>query len=90
MNKCFLCLLVAALVELSLAQPQDNQAPFSITITAPQDVFGTGSEVRVRLVFKNTSDHEIPYERSLGTGVESRGEFFNDVEVRDAKGELVS
>jgi hypothetical protein len=53
-----------------------------------QEVFRVGSEVRIRLVFKNTSDHEIPYVRGPGTGVEPHGEIFTDVEVRDAKGEL--
>ncbi len=89
MSKRFRCLLVAALVELPLALPQSNQAPFSISISAADTVFKAGSEVRIRLVFKNTSDHEIPYERGIGTGVEPHGEFFTDVEVRDAKGELI-
>ena len=88
MSKCIRCLLVAALVELALALPQGNQSPFSISISSANTVFKAASEVRIRLVFKNTSDHEIPYVRGIGTGVEPHGEFFTDVEVRDAKGEL--
>lgn len=89
MRKWFKCLLIAAIVELAPAQPQDSQAPFSISISAADTVFQAGSEVRIRLVFKNTSDHEIPYERGIGTGVEQHGEFFTDVEVRNAKGDVI-
>jgi hypothetical protein len=89
MSKCFRCLLAAALVALAPALPQGNEVPFSITITAAQSLFMAGSEVTIRLVFKNTSDHEVPYTRGLGTGVEAHGEFFTDVAVRDASGELV-
>jgi hypothetical protein len=89
MSKCFPCLLVAVLAEFALALPQASQAPFSITISAAEGAFRAGSEVRIRLVFKNISDEEVPYGRELGTGVEPHGELFTDVEVRDAKGELV-
>lgn len=82
------CLLIAALAELAPGFPQGNQAPFSITISAAKNVFKAGSEVKIRLVFKNTSDHEVPYGRGLGIGVEPQGELFSDVEVRDAKGDL--
>jgi hypothetical protein len=88
MSKCFPYLLVA-LAEIALALPQGDQAPFSITINGAKNVFEAGSEVRIRLVFKNTSGEEIPYGRSLGTGVETQGELFTDVEVRDAKGGLM-
>jgi hypothetical protein len=88
MRRCLLYVLVATIAEVALAIPQGNQVPFSITISAAQSVFKADSEVRIRLVFKNTSGEEVPYARSLGTGVEPQGEIFTDVEVRDAKGEL--
>ena len=89
MSKYLPFLLVATLAEVSLALPQGGQAPFSITISASDSDFKVNSEVKIRLVFKNTSTEEIPYMRGPGTGVEPHGEFFTIVEVHDAKGELV-
>ena len=82
-------LLVAVLAGLALGFPQVNQAPFSITISAASNVIKAGSEVRIRLVFKNTTSEEIPYGRGPGIGIEPQGELFSEVEVRDAKGELM-
>lgn len=90
MSKGLLWLLVAGLGAPTLALHQADHAPFSITISAANNVVKAGSEVRIRLVFKNTSAEHVPYKRSPGEGVEPRGEFFTDVEVRDARGELVS
>jgi len=89
MSKCVQCLLVAAVVGLALALPQVNQSTFSISISSADSIFEAGSEVKIRLVFKNTSDHEIPYVRGLGTGVEPRGEIFTDIEVRKLNGDLM-
>ena len=88
MSKSFPFLLLA-IAELALALPQGDQVPFSITISAAENAFKAGSEVRIRLVFKNISDHEVFYRRGPGTGVEPHGELSAEVEVHDAKGELV-
>lgn len=88
MSKCLVYVIAAALCELAPAHPQADQTPFSITIDAETNVFKAGSEVKIRLIFKNISSGEIPYERTPGTGIETNGEFFSHVEVRDSKGHL--
>lgn len=88
MNRTVSCVFTLLFAGLTLATPQDGKIPFSITISTAQQVFKVGSKVTIRLLFKNTSDGEVPYERGLGIGVEPHGEFFTNVEVRDAKGEL--
>lgn len=90
MTRRFQYCLVATLVQLPLAFPQASQVPFSITIDAETNVYKAGSEVKISLIFKNISDHEIPYVRSPGIGVEPRGENFTNVEVRDLKGALMT
>lgn len=66
---CLQVLIVAALTGLPVAFAQGNQVPFSITIDADTNVFKAGSEIRIRLIFKNTSGAEIPYVRGPGIGV---------------------
>lgn len=88
MRKCLPYLLLATVADLPLALAQSNEAPVSITISADTNVFKAGSEVRIRLVLKNTSSGEIPYKRTLGTGVEPNGEFFSQIEVRGSKGQM--
>jgi hypothetical protein len=61
-------------------------APFSITITTPMDVFKAGAEIRANIVFKNTSDRVISLPRSPA---EDRGEIFCDIEMRNADGKVV-
>jgi hypothetical protein len=82
-------LIFAIVAGFGLAPAQETQVPFSITISAASTAFKANSEVKISLVFKNTSGHEIPYTRGPGTGVERQGELFTSVDVRDAKGELV-
>jgi len=89
MPKCLPFLFVAALTGLPIILAQGSQVPFSITIDAETNVFRAGSEIRIRLVLKNTSTAEIPYVRGPGIGVEPHGERFTNIEVRDAKGELI-
>src|SRR5665213_681986 len=89
MNRYISFLLIGILAKIAPVAAQENAVPFSITISAAGDVFKSGAEVKIRLVFRNISRNEIPYVRGLGTGVERQGELFSDVEVRDAKGDLV-
>jgi hypothetical protein len=63
---------------------QPKQPAFSITINAP-DVISAGSEPKLSIVLKNTSDHEIMLGRSVQP---DQGELHHDVEVRDDKGDL--
>src|SRR5260370_31530829 len=71
-----------------IAVPQAAEPPtYSITIRPVQDTPKVGSEIRVRMQFKNISDHEInlPIVRGDDMAVEGA-----DVEVRDAEGHLMS
>jgi hypothetical protein len=77
-------LLFASLVFLAAAFGQPKQPAFSIAISAP-DVISAGSEPKLSIVLKNTSDHEIMLGRSVQPG---HGELHHDVEVRDDKGDL--
>jgi hypothetical protein len=57
------------------------EAPFSITISMTP-VAKAGAEVRLSIVYTNTSEQEIELVRNTGPG----GEFFNRVLVQDERG----
>jgi len=79
-----LLLLLASLGFLAAAFGQPKQPAFSIAISAP-DLISAGSEPKLSIVLKNTSDHEIMLGRSVQP---DHGELHHDVEVRDDKGDL--
>lgn len=60
-----------------------QEASFSVTIATPANVVKIGSDIRIDITIKNTSDHEIDLPRSVRTDL---GEWFTDVEVSDEKG----
>ena len=60
-------------------------ASFSITINTFQSNVKTGSEIRITILLKNVSDHEIEIPRTLG---ENRGDSFHTLEVRDNRGNV--
>src|SRR5258705_13039841 len=76
--------LFASLAFLVAAFRQPKQPGFSIAISAP-DVISAGSEPKLSIVLKNTSDHEIMLGRSLQA---DQGELHHDLEGRDDKGDL--
>ena len=60
--------------------------PFSIIIATRQDIVKVGSEIRISILLKNTSDQIISILRSPAEDI---GEVFNEVEMRDADGKPV-
>ena len=78
----FLLLLIGM---SSFGRPTANQVgavPFSILITGPEKPVKAGSEVKIGIVLKNTSDREI----AVGRTSVSQAEFHYLVDVRDGKG----
>lgn len=63
---------------------QSVPAPsFSMTISTAQIVFKTGTDVKLEIIVKNISDHDVGVDKSPG---ENSGESHNKVEVFDDKG----
>jgi len=87
--RCFIRLLlfVSVMSGVQLGAESAQETPFSLTIGTPQQVVKAGSEVRVDVVLKNTSDHEITLLRSPGTG---RGELEFESDVLSEKGNPAS
>jgi dipeptidyl aminopeptidase/acylaminoacyl peptidase len=69
-------------------QPQmtADRATFSISISAPEDEVQLGSDIRLRIVLKNISDHQITFGHHPGTDYP---EFSYRIEVKNAEGRLV-
>lgn len=88
MSKLTVFLASVGLMVLPCALAQGDRIPFSITISAANNVLRAGGDVKIRLILRNTSNDEIPYTRGPGVGVEPHGEIFTEVQVRKAKGEL--
>jgi hypothetical protein len=81
-----LFLATLTLFSISSGAAQSTPVPsFSLTINAVQNTVKAGSEIKITILLKNVSDHEIGIPRSPG---ENRGESFHDLEVRDEKGHL--
>lgn len=79
--------LLLALAAANIATARQSAQPvFSVAISVPQDVVASGAEVKVKIVLKNTSDHEIGVARSSR---EDQGEFHNKIVLRDEHGNLV-
>jgi hypothetical protein len=66
--------------------PQSTQPPFSINISIFKEVLPLGSEIRVQILDKNISDHEIILDRSPAV---DQGEIRHSIEVYDEKGSPV-
>jgi hypothetical protein len=82
-----LLLLVMSMAAPCTGSAQGTRPSFSVTISVPQDVVAAGSEVKVRIILKNTSNHDIVIPRS---NAEDEGEFHNKITVRDEEGNLVA
>jgi hypothetical protein len=82
-----LLLFVSVIAAVQLMAQSAQEPPFSLTISTPQEIVKAGSEVRVDVVLRNTSDHEITLLRSPGTG---RGELEFESDVLGEKGNLAS
>jgi len=70
---------------LSASHVRGAEPPFSLVISVPRTTVRVGSEVRVKLVLMNISDHEIavPDEE-----LSDASQFGFGVEVRDSQGRL--
>jgi dipeptidyl aminopeptidase/acylaminoacyl peptidase len=69
-------------------QPQmtSDRAAFSITISAPEDEVQLGTDIRLSIVLKNISDHQITFGHHPGTDYP---EFSYRIEVKNTEGRLV-
>lgn len=63
------------------------EVPFSITISAIPDTVKAGSDVRLNMVYTNTSAREITLLRTVGV---NQGEYFSRVLIQDDRGKAVS
>jgi len=82
-----LLLFVSVMSAVQLSAQSAQETPFSLTISTPQQVVKAGSEIKVDVVLRNTSDHEIALLRSPGTG---RGELEFESDVVSEKGNPAS
>lgn len=80
-------LLLAALGGGAFVGSGAGWGSFSVTITAPKSVVRAGTDIRIDISVKNTSDHEIDLPRSVRLDL---GEWFTDVEVSDEKGNALT
>jgi hypothetical protein len=69
------------------ASAQGTRPSFSVTISVPQDVVAAGSEVKVKITLKNTSNHDIGIPKSPA---DDQGGSYNKITVRDEEGNLVA
>jgi len=60
--------------------------PFSLTLSSSEKVIKAGSEARLEIVLKNTSNHEFSITKS---NAEDRAESHYRIDVRDSKGRPV-
>lgn len=77
-------LVVALIVSMpeSIVRAEEGRALCSITISGPQTVH-IGEAIVVHIVFKNISDHDIPYHQLPGSGL---AEAFYNIYVHDNVG----
>ena len=80
----FISILIGILLPIGLAASQAGETPFSVIITGPQKPVKTGTEVKVKIVLKNTSDREFTLAK---TNAVSQAEFHFLVAVRDSHGQ---
>jgi hypothetical protein len=82
-----LLLLVMSMASPSTGSAQGTCPSFSVTISVAQDVVARGSEVKVTIILRNTSNHDIAIPRSPA---DDQGESHNKITVRDEEGNLVA
>jgi hypothetical protein len=78
-----ICSLAGMFLPIGLQAGPKVNASFSIVIAGAQEPVKVGSEVKVEIVLKNTSDHELTIGK---TNAVSQAEFHYLVEVRDDQG----
>ena len=76
----------AATPENPLRAGDSGGASFSIMISAPEDEVQVGSDVRVSIVLKNVTGHQILFRHHPGT---NNPEFSYKIEVRNSGGHVV-
>lgn len=78
--------LIASLLAMQGAsQTQRKPGTISLTISAAQQNVKAGSEVRVRIVVANTSDHQI----LVRADKHGHAEFLYDIDVHDDQGNQI-
>jgi hypothetical protein len=82
---CILLLIATLLVTQST--DQDKPPAISVTISAASETVKVGSELRIKILITNKSDHEILLGKPAGKA--GQGEFLNLIEVRDERGNAV-
>jgi hypothetical protein len=82
-----LLLLVMSMAAPCTGSAQGTRPSFSVTISLPQEVVARGSEVKVTIILKNTSNQDIVIPRS---NADDQGEFHNQITIRDEEGNLVA
>jgi hypothetical protein len=82
-----LLLLVMSMAAPGTGSAQGTRPSFSVTISVPQEVVAHGSEVKVTIILKNTSNRDIAIPRSPA---DDQGESHNKLTVRDEEGNLVA
>src|SRR5258708_4630934 len=76
--------LTAILAIQNTNQSATSQRPvISVTLSSVSTVIKLGSEIRLKIVVTNTSDHDLHLRRSIG---KDQGEFLNRFEVYDEQG----
>lgn len=83
-NTMTLSLLFTAILAIQSAGPAPSpHSVISVTLSSVSNDVKLGSEVRLKIVVTNTSNHEMLLERPVGI---YQGEILNRFEVRDEKG----
>jgi|SRR5580692_1777635 hypothetical protein len=81
-------LLLIATLLVTQSTDQANKPPaMSVTISAASETVKVGSELRIKILITNKSDHEILLGKPAGKA--GQGEFLNLIEVRDERGNAV-
>jgi len=84
---CFKLFTIAlAVVASGAVCAQVAPSPFSLTLSSFVKVIKAGSEARLEIVLKNTSNHEFSITKS---NAEDRAESHYYIDVRDSKGRPV-
>ena len=80
-------LLAGILAIQSAGTPPSTRPSISVTISTPSAVVKLGSELAIKMVITNKSDHEMLLGKPAGKP--GQGEFLNLIEVRDEHGNAV-
>jgi hypothetical protein len=81
--------LITTLLVTQSADTRASKPPaISVKISAASDIFKVGSELRIKILITNRTDHEMLLGRPAGKP--GQAEFLNLIDVRDEKGNAVA